>query len=135
MSVAKVGLLDTSVFIAREDGRPLGALPERVTISVITIGELQLGVFNAADHEIRARRADTLSLARAADPIPISEAVTVTWARLVADCRAAGIHRTVKLTDALIAATAVEHGLPVVTQDGDYKKISKAHPALQVLDV
>ena len=59
----------------------------------------------------------------------------VTWARLVADCRAAGIHRTVKLTDALIAATAVEHGLPVVTQDNDYAEIASAHPALTVIKV
>jgi predicted nucleic acid-binding protein len=58
-----------------------------------------------------------------------------TWARLVADCRAAGIHRTVKLTDALIAATAVEHGLPVVTQDLDFDQISAAHPALSVIRV
>jgi len=59
----------------------------------------------------------------------------VTWARLVSDCRGAGIHRTVKLTDALIAATAIEHGLPVVTQDEDYSQIAVAHPPLQVLAV
>jgi len=135
MSLPRAGLLDTSVFIASEGKRPLGALPARVAISVITIGELQLGVLNATDDDARSRRADTLALARAADPIPVSEAVIVTWARLVADCRAAGIQRTVKLADALIAATAVEHGLPVVTQDGDYQKISKAHPALRVLSV
>lgn len=129
------GLLDTSVFIARETGRPLGELPERVAVSVVTIGELQLGVLNAADDATRARRADTLALARAADPIPISEAVMTTWARLVADCRAAGIHNTIKLTDALIAATAVEHGLPVVTQDGDYERIASAHPALRTTQV
>ena len=127
--------LDTSVFIAREDGRPLSVLPERATISAITIGELQLGVLSAVDDGIRARRADTLSLARAADPIPVSEAIMVTWARLVADCRAAGIHRVVKLTDALIAATAIEHGLPVVTQDDDYEKIATAHPGLRVVKV
>ena len=100
MTQAAAGLLDTSVFIARETGRPLGELPERVAVSVVTIGELQLGVLNATDDATRARRADTLALARAADPIPISEAVMTTWARLVADCRAAGVHRTVKLTDA-----------------------------------
>ena len=44
MSKPGVGLLDTSVFVAREDGRPLGELPERVAVSVVTIGELQLGV-------------------------------------------------------------------------------------------
>jgi predicted nucleic acid-binding protein len=135
LSPPPAGLLDTSVFIAREDGRPLKKLPDRIAVSVVTIGELQLGVLNAADDVARARRADTLALARSADPIPISEAVMVTWARLVADCRAAGAHRTIKLTDALIAATAVEHGLPVVTQDGDFERISSAHPALHVLEV
>lgn len=129
------GLLDTSVFIARETGRPLGELPDRVAVSVVTIGELQLGVLNAPDDVTRARRADTLALARSADPIPISEAVMTSWARLVADCRAAGIHRAIKLTDALIAATAVEHGLPVVSQDGDFGKIAAAHSALKTLDV
>lgn len=59
----------------------------------------------------------------------------VTWARVVADCRAAGIHRMVKLTDALIAATAVEHGLAVVTQDDDYDQVAAAHPPLRVLQV
>jgi len=132
---APAGLLDTSVFIARETGRPLGPLPERVAISAVTIGELQLGVLHAGDDASRARRADTLALARGADPIPITEAVMVGWARLVADCRSAGVHRTVKLTDALIAATAIEHGLPVVTQDDDYDQMARAHSALRVLKV
>ena len=132
---AEVGLLDTSVFIARESGRTTAKLPERVALSVITIGELQLGVLNAGDSMTRSRRADTLALARAADPIPVSEAVMVSWARLVADCRAAGVHRAVKLTDALIAATAIEHGLPVVTQDADFDQIARACPALSVIRV
>jgi predicted nucleic acid-binding protein len=131
----EVGLLDTSVFIARESGRAIAKLPQRVALSVITIGELQLGVLNAGDALTRSRRADTLALARAADPIPVSEAVMVSWARLVADCRAAGVHRAVKLTDALIAATAIEHGLPVVTQDADFDKIAGACPALAVIKV
>lgn len=131
----EVGLLDTSVFIARESSRTIAKLPERVALSVITIGELQLGVLNAGDSATRARRADTLALARAADPIPVSEAVMVSWARLVADCRTAGVHRAVKLTDALIAATAIEHGLPVVTQDADFDQIARACPALSVIKV
>jgi predicted nucleic acid-binding protein len=53
-----------------------------------------------------------------------------------ADCRAAGIQGTVKLTDALIAATAIEHGLlPVVTQDDGYRQMAAVHPALRVLAV
>lgn len=135
MSPPTAGLLDTSVFIARETARPLGELPDHVAVSVITVGELQLGVLSAADDVTRGRRADTLALAKTADPIPITEAVTVAWARLVADCRTAGVQSTVKLTDALIAATAVEHGLPVVTQDDDYDQIARAHPALHVVKV
>ncbi len=135
MSTPESGLLDTSVFIAQETGRSLGELPAHVAVSVVTIGELQLGVLAAAEDRVRARRADTLALARAADPIPISEAVMVAWARLVVDCRHADIHRAVKLTDALIAATAIEHGLPVITQDDDYGRIADAHPALRVVAV
>lgn len=135
MSPAPAGLLDTSVFIARETERPLGELPDRVAVSVVTLGELQLGILNASDDTTRARRADTLALARAADPIPISEAIMVTWARLVSASKAAGVHRTIKLTDALIAATAIEHGLPVVTQDDDYDQMARAYPDLQVLNV
>lgn len=129
------GLLDTSVFIARETGRPLGPLPERVAVSVVTIGELELGVLAATEDEVRARRADTLALAREADPIPITEPVMTAWARLLLDCRRAGVHRAVRLTDALIAATAVVHGLPVVTQEEDFDTIASAHSWLRVVKV
>ena len=129
------GLLDTSVFIARETGRPIGELPDRVAVSVVTLGELELGVLASADEETRVRRADTLSLARSADPIPVSEAVMSAWARLVDDARRAGVHRLIRLTDTLIAATAVAHGLPVVTLDDDFDRIAVAHAAVQVVRV
>jgi hypothetical protein len=135
VSEPTAGLLDTSVFIAREDGRPLGELPDHVAVSVVTIGELQLEVLNATDDAARARRAQTLALARAADPIPVSEAVMVSWARLVADCRGAGARRAIKLTDSLIAATAIEHGLAVVTQNDDYAQMAAMHPPLRVIAV
>lgn len=132
MTIPDSGLLDTSVFIARETGRPLGQLPARSAVSVITVGELELGVLAAPGQVERARRADTLDLARHADPVPVSESVMSAWAHLVHACRVAGIHRTVKLADSLIAATAITHGLPVVTQDRDYDDMAKAHPPLQV---
>lgn len=132
---APAGLLDTSVFIARESGRELGELPADVAVSVVTIGELKLGVLATADPETRARRAATLDLAREADPLPIGEAVMVAWARLVSDCAAAGITGAVKLTDSLIAATAVEHGIPVVTQDSDFEEMARVHRELTVVRV
>ena len=81
------------------------------------------------------RAGANVALACTADPIAITEAVMSAWARLVIECRAAGLHRTVKLTDALIAPTAIEHGLPVVTQDDGYAQIARAHPALKVIAV
>lgn len=59
----------------------------------------------------------------------------VAWARLVADCLRDNVKRAVKLTDSLIAATAIEHGLPVVTQDEDFDLIARAHRALRVVRV
>jgi len=135
VTAGAAGLLDTSVFIARETGRPLAELPESVAVSVVTIGELYLGVLSATEPRTRARRGDTLALARTVEPVPITESCMVAWARLVANCRTAGIQRTVKLTDALIAATAIDLGLPVVTQDDDYDQISRADPELRVVKV
>lgn len=129
------GLLDTGIFIAAETGRPLKRLPDRVAISVVTLGELELGVLAAENDDARMQRADTLALAREADPIAITESVMGAWARLVDDARRAGIHGTVRLTDALIAATAVAYGLPVVTQDADFDRLAKAHPPLRVVRV
>ena len=129
------GLADTSVFIAHESGRELTPLPPRIAISVVTLGELQLGVLASESRAVRAHRADTLALARRADPIPISEAVMVRWAELVDSCRRAGAGRGVKQNDLLIAATALEHGLPVLTQDEDFDALAGAHPALDVIRV
>jgi predicted nucleic acid-binding protein len=134
-AIAPAGLADTSVFIAREEGRTIGVLPERIAVSVVTLGELELGVLNAKDAATRAQRGDTLALARQADPVPLTESAMSAWARLVADCCTAGISTTVKLTDALIAATAIDLGLPVVTQDGNFDAMAKVHGPLAVINV
>jgi predicted nucleic acid-binding protein len=34
-----------------------------------------------------------------------------------------------------LPASAIEHGLPVVTQDADYDQIARACPALSVINV
>jgi predicted nucleic acid-binding protein len=127
------GLLDTSVLIAREQARPVGALPDQVAISVVTIGELELGVHAAVDPDVRAQRADTLALARAADPLPVTETVMGRFAQLVHACRSNGLRP--KILDTLIAATALDHGLTVLTQDGDFDALAGAQPALTVLRV
>jgi len=114
------GLLDTSVLIGWEAGRiDSGRLPERAAISALTIAELHLGVLVAADSEERARRLETLVLAeRAYEPIPVDAAVGRRFAEFVAALRGEG--RRAPVLDALIAATAIAHGLVLYTQDADF---------------
>lgn len=112
--------MDTSIFVAREQQRALAALPEDNAVSVITVGELRLGVLMSDDPDDRARRLATVTdVEREFEVIPIDERVVREFARLVAAARRAG-HRPAT-TDALIAATAAAHGLTIYTQDAGFR--------------
>ncbi len=118
------GLADTTVFIARESGRPLdtGALPDEIAVSVITIGELRAGVLAAVDVESRDRRLATLTAALALEPMPIDASVAESWARLRLLLRDSG--QRMPVNDSWIVATAMALGVSVVTQDDDYVRIA-----------
>ena len=120
MSGADRGLLDTSVFIAREGGRPLDVdkLPAELAISVVTLGELHAGVLGARDTDIRARRLATLGTGLELLALPIDQAVALQWARL--RVLLSEESRRVNVNDSWIAATALVHGVSVVTQDADF---------------
>lgn len=117
------GVLDTSVFIASESGRPLDAdlLPEEAAVSVVTLAELQAGVLVAGDIETRAQRIATLDLLSDIEVLPIDSDVARVWARLRVSLAEAG--RRIGVNDLWIAATAVRHGVPVVTQDDDFAAV------------
>lgn len=123
------GLADTSLFIAHESGRPLReeALPDRLAVSVITIGELRAGVLAATDVATRDRRLGTLTAALAFEPIPVDESVAAAWARLRLELRDRGLRMPVN--DSWIAASAIALGVAVVTQDDDYVEL----PGLAVI--
>ena len=125
------GLADTTVFIARETGRPLEVdlLPDEIGVSVITLGELRAGVLAAADVETRDRRLATLTQALALDPTPIDGLVAESWGKLRLMLRDA--HQRMPVNDSWIAATAMALGVPVITQDEDYADI----PGLEVITV
>ena len=129
-NLAGVGLADTSLFIASEQGRRLaGAPPQRVQVSVISIGELRLGVLAAADNPTRARRLATLAHAESLDPLPVDDRVAHAWAALRIALRDEGLR--MPLNDSWIAATAIAHDLAVVAQDSDYDGV----PGLKVVRV
>jgi predicted nucleic acid-binding protein len=120
---AKRGLLDTSVFVANESGRELDeeSLPDEGAISPITVAELHVGVLAAADVDTRARRLATLEAVADVETLPIDNSVAAAWALLrihLADSK-----RRLNVNDLWIAATALAHGLPVITQDDDFDAI------------
>jgi predicted nucleic acid-binding protein len=119
------GLLDTSVFIADEQSRPLATdrLPDEAAISVVTLAELELGVHLAASEVVRGRRLRTLQATQATYvALPVDQAVASAFAELVATARRSG--RRPKVQDTWIAATARALGVAVYTQDGDFDDLA-----------
>ena len=122
------GLADTSVFVARETGRPIDerSLPDELAVSVITIGELRAGVLAASDTPTRDQRLSTLAAALSLQPVPVDDGVAAAWARLRLVLRDEGL--SMPVNDSWIAATAMALGVAVVTQDHDF-------PVVDELDV
>jgi hypothetical protein len=113
-------VIDTSVVIASESGRALdeSRFPEDPVVSVVTLAELQAGVLAAADSESRARRMATLQRFSTIEVLDVTEVVAAEWARLRVHLAEQG--GRINVNDLWIAASAVAHGLPVVTQDDDF---------------
>lgn len=128
-------LIDTSVIVdaERRGGTRLRAVTggEDRAISVVTASELLHGVHRAADATVRMRRLSYVErVIERLEPLPISmhvaRAHAEIWARLEADGALIGAH------DLWIAATALAHGMPVVTLNArHFERV----PGLQVLAV
>jgi predicted nucleic acid-binding protein len=118
-----IGLADTSLFIAWEKARQLRAdPPEEIAVTVVTLGELRLGVLMAEDLGARNRRLASLQLASSLEPLLIDQEVSDAWAALVASLR--HDQKRMPINDAWIAATAIAHGMPVVTQGDDFDVVA-----------
>jgi len=117
-------VLDTSVFIAIEQGRPLRheAIPDTGAISIVTKAELRAGILAAKDIATRDRRLGTLDAVANIVVLPVDEQVARAWAQMRAYLAAA--ERRVNINDMWIAATAAAHEIPVLTQDGDFDALN-----------
>ena len=118
--MTSVGVLDTSVFIARESGRRLDAsrVPDEVATTVVTLAELNLGVLAASSADVRAQRLTTLDAIADIVAFPVDDDAARMWARLRVHLAETG--QRVRINDLWIAAIAASRGLPVVTQDDDF---------------
>jgi predicted nucleic acid-binding protein len=122
-------LADTSIFIGLEATRfDVSRFADyEWGVSAVTLGELRLGVLQAKDPDAVSRRLSTYQLAQQFQPLAVDEEVSEAWALLVSRLRASG--RKAPINDSWIAATAIAHGVPIVTQDSDYDEI----PGVEVI--
>lgn len=118
------GLLDTSIFVALENGRPLrqSVLPRQSAISIVTSAELRAGILVADDVATRNRRLATWEASRHFSVLAVDPEVDSAWAQMRAYLAASG--RRVNANDMWIAATAAAHEIPVVTQDADFDALN-----------
>ena len=97
------------------DAQPLNAL----YISVVNIAEIRFGIELQQDPARRAQLNDWLTLklrpAFAGRILPVTEEILVKWRLLMEEGRKIG--HTYSHPDLLLAATALQHGLTVVTRD------------------
>ncbi len=116
-------LLDTSVLIAAESGRPLRteSLPDQTAVSVVTLAELHAGVLAATETVTRARRLATLDAISAVEALPVTAEAARHWATL--RIRLAEEGRRAKINDLWIAAVASANGMDVVSKDDDFDAI------------
>jgi toxin FitB len=88
-------------------------------ISVVNIAEIRFGIELQREPVRRAQLNDWLALklrpAFAGRILPVTEEILLKWRLLLEDGRKAG--HTYSHPDLLLAATALEHGLTIVTRD------------------
>ena len=127
-------LLDTNVLSELRRPKPdrkvvafISAQPlELLYVSAVTLAEIRLGIEVVTDATKRAELNDWL--AHKVRPmfeqrvLPVTEEIMFKWRLLVEDGRKAGY--TFSQPDLIIAATALHHGLTVVTRDvSDYERV------------
>jgi predicted nucleic acid-binding protein len=120
-------LLDTNVLSELRKPRPaakvvafVGAQPlERLYVSAVTFAEIRFGIEQVADLHQRAALGHWLN-ARLRPMfenrvLPVSEDIMFKWRLMVEQGRKTGI--TFSQPDLIIAATALHHGLTLVSRD------------------
>jgi hypothetical protein len=110
------GLLDTSVVIRLSSSVEIATLPEQPLISAVTLAELSVGPLVTDDPTERAARQAHLQQAEADfEPIPFDAACARAFGRVAASLRQSGRRVSARSYDAMIAATAMVHDLPLFT--------------------
>ena len=96
------------------------ALPDKPLITAITLAELTVGPLVATSDQERAARQAHLQQAESDfDALPFDASAARAFGRVAASLRQSGRKTTARSYDAMIAATALAHALPVYTCNPD----------------
>jgi predicted nucleic acid-binding protein len=92
---------------------------DRLFVSVLTLGELHKGIARLADsprrRTLEAWVGGDLHRRFSGRIIPVDADIAARWGRISGDAERAG--RVIPVIDGLLAATALENGLTLVTRD------------------
>jgi tRNA(fMet)-specific endonuclease VapC len=110
------GVLDTNTVILLPQIDDPEVLPAEPLITAITLAELSVGPLIATtDKERAARQAHVQQAESDFDPLPFDARAARVFGRVAASLRKAGRKPTARSLDAMIAAIAIAHDLPVYT--------------------
>ncbi|TRW80265.1 type II toxin-antitoxin system VapC family toxin [Mycolicibacterium sp. 018/SC-01/001] len=109
-------MLDTSTVILLGQISDPSELPDDSAISAITLAELSVGPHLASDDTERSARQQHLQQAEADfDVLPFDGDCAREFGAVAAALRASGLKPAARAYDALIAASAIAHALPLYT--------------------
>jgi tRNA(fMet)-specific endonuclease VapC len=109
------GLLDTSTVILLGRIADATVLPDEPLISTVTLAELSVGPLLADGDERAARQAHLQQAEADFTPLPFDADAARAFGRVAASLHRAGRKSSARAYDAMIAATALAHGLPIYT--------------------
>lgn len=114
------GILDTSTVILLSRLDDPAVLADEPLITAITLAELSVGPLVATSDQERAARQAHLQQAESDfDAVPFDASAARAFGRLAASLRQSGRKPAARSYDAMIAATALAHALPVYTCNPD----------------
>jgi len=109
-------MLDTSTVILLGELRDPAELPDESVISAITLAELSVGPHVARDDSERSARQQHLQQAESDfDVIPFDADCARAFGGVAAALRSSGRKPAARAYDALIAASAIAHAIPLYT--------------------
>lgn len=123
------GILDTSTVILLAQLTATERLPDEPLITAITLAELTVGPLVATSEVERAARQAHLQQAEADFvPLPFDAAAARQFGRVASSLRQQGRKPAARAYDAMIAAIALAHDLPVHTNNpSDFSGIEGLH--------